>query len=393
MKTRRQTLTGIALPLVLSACGGVAPNAASLPFEVTVPVAPQLATFASERAVVFEVLIRNRGTEALMLREVSFEGGPYGWTAPDVCTELTRYPEVDAETLPELRALGAVMEPDRALTPCSIPPNRSAFVPIWATAPRDTDAPTHLAVTLRIQQRATSNVSQVDVPPILDEPALNLGAPLRSGPWIVVNGLSRSAGHRATALQMHGAPHWAQRFAADFMKLDDAGCALPADASFAENTRYFGYGSEVLAVADARVARVLEGVPENVPGADSRAVPITVDTVTGNAVWLDLGENRFAFYAHLQPGSIRVREGDVVRRGDVIGSLGNSGNSTAPHLHFHVARGLGGLDTEGVPYTFERFASQSFTEVPEDERCMTLGADTHALVQTLPSENSAIRFE
>ena len=384
-------LGGLSLSLALTSCGAAAPITPAPSFEVSVPVAPQLATFASERALVLEVLIHNRGTETLTLSEVRFAGGPYVWTAPDVCAELVRYPEVDAETLPELQALRAVAARDGALAPCSIPPERSAFVPIWALAPRDADAPTRAEVDLRFQ--GVPDVFHVDVPAIVDEPPLVLGAPLREGPWLVVNGLSRTAGHRATALQMHGAPHWAQRFAADLMKLDDAGCALPADASFTENTRYFGYGNDVLAVADARVARVLEGVPENVPGVDSRAVPITVDTVTGNAVWLDLGQNRFAFYAHLQPGSIRVHEGDVVHRGDVLGSLGNSGNSTAPHLHFHVARGLGGLDTEGVVYTFERFAAQSFSEIPDEHRCVTLGADAQPLTHSLPSENTAIRFE
>lgn len=53
---------------------------------------------------------------------------------------------------------------------------------------------------------------------------------------------------------------------------------------------------------------------------------------------LDLGDNRHAFYGHLLPGSLRVKPGDRVRRGQVIGRLGNSGNSTGPHLHFHNAR-------------------------------------------------------
>lgn len=383
-----------ALALGCAGCGGASAHPASLPFELTVPVAPQLATFETGSALVFEVLIRNTGTETLTLSELTFEGGPFVWAALDICAELQRYPEVDAETLPELRVLHDVMAQSASLPPCTIAPHHAAFVPIWATAQAGAEAPTHISVRARFRQDEWwSDIGEVSAPLNARDAPLVLGAPLRGGPWLVMNGLSRTAGHRATALQMHGAPHWAQRFAADIMKLDDSGCALPEGASLEENTRFFGYGQDVLAVADARVARVLEGVPENVPGADSRAVPINVTTVTGNAVWLDLGEDRFAFYAHLQPGSIRVHEGDVVHRGDVLGSLGNSGNSTAPHLHFHVARGLGGLDTEGVPYTFERFTTQSFLEVPEDQRCVRLQADAHALEHVLPSEGTAIRFE
>lgn len=53
-------------------------------------------------------------------------------------------------------------------------------------------------------------------------------------------------------------------------------------------------------------------------------------------VSLDLGHGLRAFYAHLQPGSVRVKTGELVKRGQVLGRLGNSGNSAGPHLHFHV---------------------------------------------------------
>ena len=83
--------------------------------------------------------------------------------------------------------------------------------------------------------------------------------------------------------------------------------------------------------------KVKDGIPENVPGINSRAVPITLEMpLAGNHVILDIGGGRFAFYAHLQPGSLRVKLGDKVRRGQVLGLVGNSGNSTEPHLHFHI---------------------------------------------------------
>jgi murein DD-endopeptidase MepM/ murein hydrolase activator NlpD len=66
---------------------------------------------------------------------------------------------------------------------------------------------------------------------------------------------------------------------------------------------------------------------------------------------LDLGGGTYAFYAHLQPGSLRVKNGDRVTRGRVLGLLGNSGNSTEPHLHFHVSDGMSPLGSEGLPYT------------------------------------------
>jgi len=117
-----------------------------------------------------------------------------------------------------------------------------------------------------------------------------------------------------------------------------------------DNRSYLAYGSDVLAVADATVAAVKDGIPENVPGPTSRAVPITLDTIGGNHVVLDLGGGGFAFYAHLQPGNLRVKVGERVKAGHVLGLIGNSGNSTEPHLHFHVSNGVSPLGSEGLPY-------------------------------------------
>src|SRR4051794_39339030 len=70
----------------------------------------------------------------------------------------------------------------------------------------------------------------------------------------------------------------------------------------------------------------------------------------GNHVILSLRNGHYAFYAHLQPGSIRVKPGDRVRRGQVLGLLGNSGNSNATHLHFHIMNGDSWFASEGLPF-------------------------------------------
>ena len=80
---------------------------------------------------------------------------------------------------------------------------------------------------------------------------------------------------------------------------------------------------------------------------------MTLETVAGNHVNLDLGGGVFAMYAHLQPGSIRVKVGDRVSRGQVLGLVGNSGNSTEPHLHFQLMDRNSPLGSEGLPYKME----------------------------------------
>ena len=82
---------------------------------------------------------------------------------------------------------------------------------------------------------------------------------------------------------------------------------------------------------------------------------ITVKTVDGNHVIIDHGDGFYSFYAHLQPGSVKVEVGDQVQAGDQLGLLGNTGNTSAPHLHFHVMSGPSALGSDGVPYVLDSF--------------------------------------
>ena len=92
----------------------------------------------------------------------------------------------------------------------------------------------------------------------------------------------------------------------------------------------------MFAVGDAVVTDVKDGIPENDPTSDKKAVPIDLSTVAGNYIILRLRPHVYAFYAHLKPGSIRVHTGQQVTAGQTIALLGNSGQADAPHLHFHL---------------------------------------------------------
>ena len=170
----------------------------------------------------------------------------------------------------------------------------------------------------------------------------------------------------------------AQRFAIDWVQIGANGRTFDGDEK--DNKTHKAYGNEILAVADGVVSSTKDGIPENVPGLTSRAVPITPETVGGNNVILDLGGGRFAFYAHMQPGSLRVKVGDKVRRGQVLGLVGNSGNSTEPHLHFHVSNGNSALESEGLPYVLESFDVQTSPNNWESRQ------------NQLPLQNMRVRF-
>ena len=144
-----------------------------------------------------------------------------------------------------------------------------------------------------------------------------IGPPLRGSDWMAANGPSRDSGHRRALIATEGSARIAQRFGIDWVQLHPAGGTFQGDAK--DNKSYRAYGADVLAVANGSVVATKDGIPENVPGITSRAVPITSDTVGGNHIVLDLGGGRYAFYAHLQPGSLKVKVGDRVTRGQVIG--------------------------------------------------------------------------
>jgi len=109
----------------------------------------------------------------------------------------------------------------------------------------------------------------------------------------------------------------------------------------------------VIAVADGTVVATRNDLPEQPPGKLPANLPI--DQADGNFVVLDIGGGAFALYAHMQPGSVRVVAGAKVKRGDMLGKVGNTGNTSAPHLHFHVMDGPSPLTSNGIPYVIDRF--------------------------------------
>ena len=250
------------------------------------------------------------------------------------------------------------------------------------------------AVPATIRQRLTVKVGTypeeqtVETAPIaIGKGAVEISSPLHGEHWLAANGPSNTSGHRRALIPIDGHAAIAQRFAIDWVKLRDDGKTFQGDEK--DNKSYLAYGNEAYAVADGVVTETKDGIPENVPGIDSRAVPITLETVGGNHVILDIGGGHFAFYAHLQPGSLRVKLGEKVRRGQVVGLVGNSGNSTEPHLHFHIENGSSPLGAEGLPYSLA-----SFEVVGRGEGWKPADAKGPAEVHKneIPTENEVVNF-
>ena len=183
--------------------------------------------------------------------------------------------------------------------------------------------------------------------------SLMLEAPLRGSRYIAGDGCCDSVRHVRGSLTINGKIFLAQRFAIDWEQLDAHGRIYVGDPK--EPASYFIYGKPVYAVADARVVTAVDGLPDTPPGALPAEIPI--GEADGNHVVLELGNGRYALFAHLKPGSVRVRAGDFVRASDVLGLVGTSGNSSEPHLHFHVTDGPSALASNGLPYLLRTFAA------------------------------------
>ena len=347
MKTTR-ALVALLLAIATQSVGA---QLAGFPpaLEVRVPKPPTVTHGGGQVVLPYELHITNFTGQPITLQKIEVLSADAGSGAPTLASS-----SAPLSTLADSVLLRAVARPGARIAAAErvhVGPGLRAVVYMWVPV---SGTPPH---AIRHRLTVTADTGSAG-PLVLETPAvpvtndlLVIAAPLRGSVWLAANGPSAESGHRRAMIPIYGTYDIAQRFAIDWVKVDTIGHTFRGDSL--KNTSYYAYGNDALAVADGIVTEVKDSIPENVPGFSSRAVPITLETVGGNHVIVDLGAGRYAFYAHLQPGSIRVRRGDRVKRGQVLGLVGNSGNSTEPHLHFHVSDASSPLGSEGIPYAFE----------------------------------------
>jgi peptidase M23-like protein len=310
--------------------------------EVVVPIAPTAFKADGKWHVVYELHLNNMDRWDYRLTKVEAISGDAA------ARSLVAYAGAELEGVMARPGQPGVTEKSK------VGGGAMAIVYMWATVDTEEAVPATIRQRLSIKIGTYPDEMIVETPPIaVGRGPIEISSPLRGDHWLAGNGPSNSSGHRRALIPIDGHAAIAQRFAIDWVRLRDDGKTFHDDEK--DNKNYLAYGNDALAVANGVVTEVKDGIPENVPGITSRAVPITLETVGGNHVILDIGGGHFAFYAHLQPGSLRVKLGDKVRRGQVLGLVGNSGNSTEPHLHFHIENGSSPLGAEGLPYKLASF--------------------------------------
>ncbi|HUK30933.1 MAG TPA: M23 family metallopeptidase [Candidatus Acidoferrum sp.] len=348
----------------------------TVPLDITIPKAPTAFAANGKMHLVYELHVANYGGSDCSLTHLEIissgsEKSIAAFSAADLEGMTTRPGQPNASPKTKLAA-GSI-----------------AIIYMWLTLDSAQEVPDALRHKISAKVGAYPDDLTIETIPfaVNRKPVVVLTPPLRGDNWVAANGPSNTSGHRRALIPVDGRSWISQRFAIDWVQLFPDGGTSHGDK--ADNKNYRAYGQEALAVADGVVTETKDGIPQNVPGVNSRAVPITLETIGGNHVILDLGNGIFAFYAHLQPGSLRVKVGDKVKTGQVLGLVGNSGNSTEPHLHFDICDRSSMLACEGLPYAFPQFDVQgsgwSFKSSESKDAPVT-----HKM--EIPLENQVVRF-
>ena len=362
--TRRVAAVGVCLVVGLFAAGraGAQPTA----LQVEAPGAPQYVHGSDGREhVEYDLIITNVFTADATLKSLEVRGDGRRLL-------VLRGAALAAVTLPPLGS-----GPTARIAPAS---TVVTLVDIALPASAGRAAPTRL--TNRIQYAippdapARSLIGSTTVTaPLLrtDQRApVVIAPPLRGSGWVNLNGCCSdpTALHRNVVLSQNGTYVTPEIFAIDWIRLVDG---RPYTGDGKHNSDWPAYGAPLYAVADGTVVSTVDNLPDIPPlAAPNLSGP---QDYGGNNVSIKIGPDRYAVYAHLQPGSVRVRRGQRVRTGQIIGLLGNSGNTTFPHLHFGIQNRPDPL-SKSEPFEINRYtlegtfdlATSLVTGTPHRER-------------------------
>lgn len=320
------------------------PNPLGAPLDITVPEAPQAFRARGKWHLVYELHVSNLGKWDCQVTKIEVLAAD---RAPG---PLTNFAALEGKALEATMSHPGQDSADKT----KIALGSFAVVYLWLTFDKLDEVPA------KIQHRMAMKIGDYPeaitlegVPVAVNKnPVTVISPPLRGENWLAGNGPSNVSIHRRALVPVGGRARIAQRYAIDWVQLYPDGRTFHGDAK--DNRNYRAYGAEILSVSDGVITQTKDGIQQNVPN-ERPAVPMTLETIGGNHVIVDIGNSLFAFYAHMQPGSLRVKVGDHVRRGDALGLIGNSGNSSEPHLHLHLCDANSELACEGVPYAFVSF--------------------------------------
>jgi murein DD-endopeptidase MepM/ murein hydrolase activator NlpD len=312
-------------------------------FDLQVPVAPSLINVGGRPQWIYEVLVTNTSDTPMELTRVQVLDGQGAAVADLQGVALEQH----------LGGAGRTAEGEQRRT---LAAGAQAVLYLEIEAGQHASAQ---ALSHRIDYRIMRKQGPVEATVegartvVSTTPLPVLSPPLRGGPWIAIHEPSWTRGHRRMVYAVAGRAHIPGRYAIDWVKLDAKGRITAGDED--RPADHYGYGEEVLAVADGVVVAARDDMAES---ASVAAHPRhTLADATGNYLALEIEGGRHVFYEHLKPGSLRAKVGQRVRRGEVVAALGFTGDSSGPHLHFHLADANSPLDAGGMPYVLADFTA------------------------------------
>lgn len=352
-----------------------------LEVQILQPPTPMVA--AGKYFLVYELHLTNYQPGSIILNSLEIYDG-------ESSLPLFQFKKQDLANL--MHGIGT-RNPERPLT---LQPGESRMIFMWLPFISKSFVPDQLIHRLVFStQRKYKTIllsTTTEALPIRKNKFLVISPPLRGDYWVSGNGPSNTSDHRCTNIVVNGHDYFAQRYAIDFIKVNSDGLTYHGDEH--KNQSYYCYGDDVLAVSAGKVVEVKNDIPENTPHSGMTMVEINLQTIGGNYVAIDMGNGIYALYGHMIPGSIKVREGNTVKKGQVLGKVGNSGNSSEPHLHFQIVDKPSFIAGNGLPYVFDSFyvrPSEVTSLVPSFQIKM-LNSSLQRQTNQLVLENTVIKF-
>jgi hypothetical protein len=321
-------------------------TASSPRLDMRVPFEPSAFPSADHTHLFYELHIRNAGTAPVILRRIETFDAAHPTSEPIAAVEAG---QLDGT----LQPFGAQAPTDASSDHRQLIAGGSVIAFMSIALNRGNHVPDKL-----LHRVVTADFTTAGAVIVTHHTKLRvLGPPLEGTNWGAFDGPSNDEDnhHRRGILIIGGSPVISRRYAIDWKQVEN-GTTFSGDA--ADKRSYFAYGKPVVAVAEGRVVTARDGLPDNVPrhiGTFQPAIPITIETAAGNTITLDIGGGQFAYYCHLQPGSLRVTIGDRVRRGQLLARVGDSGDAREPHLHIEVTTDPHFVAGEGVPYLIDSY--------------------------------------
>ncbi len=211
-----------------------------------------------------------------------------------------------------------------------------------------------------------------------------IAPPVKGQFWHTVATTSELQAHFGGIATLKGYTTCDGLFAVDFVLLNST-LTKYYDNDGSKNEDWYCYGKDLYAVADGKVVTARD-IYQDTPALQHASADIPVEHFCGNELVIDIGNGNYADYAHIKPGSMRVKVGDNVKKGDVVAQIGNSGNSNCPHLHFEICRSNPPYQQNGVPYVIDKFELYFISG-----RGLT-GPINQTYTNTLYEDNSVVHF-